>query len=120
MGNCFGRGPSTTCGCGGDGCSPDAEEVFDDVKTEDHEDSFFMSTGVEKDAAVHVPSTDQVKIKVSRKQVVELLGRVDIHGMSTHQILAHLILASGMSSQHMIRNNQRSWRPMLKSIPEVN
>lgn len=59
--------------------------------------------------------TTEVKIKITRKQLEELLGRVDIKDLSVHQVLAQLMSVSDRYEEH-----QRSWRPALQSIPEVN
>ncbi|XP_058071351.1 uncharacterized protein LOC131220471 [Magnolia sinica] len=66
------------------------------------------------DEKKRVPTTE-VKIKLTKKQVDELLERVDIGGMSIQEVLAHLI--NGASESHL---RHRSWRPALQSIPEVN
>jgi hypothetical protein len=59
--------------------------------------------------------TTEVKIKITRKQLEELLGRVDIKDLSVHQVLAQLMSVSDRYEAH-----HRSWRPALQSIPEVN
>ncbi|XVF03875.1 hypothetical protein REPUB_Repub05bG0030600 [Reevesia pubescens] len=60
-------------------------------------------------------TTHEVKVKITKKQLEELLGRVDVKELSVQQVLAQLI---NVSNQY--EANQRSWRPALKSIPEVN
>ncbi|KAK9269414.1 hypothetical protein L1049_001187 [Liquidambar formosana] len=57
----------------------------------------------------------EVKIKITKKQLEELLGKVDVQGLSVQQVLAQLMSVSDRYESH-----QRSWRPALKSIPEVN
>ncbi|XVF70668.1 hypothetical protein PTKIN_Ptkin11bG0180900 [Pterospermum kingtungense] len=57
----------------------------------------------------------EVKVKITKKQLEELLGRVDVKELSVQQVLAQLI---NVSNQY--ETNQRSWRPALQSIPEVN
>jgi hypothetical protein len=59
--------------------------------------------------------TREVKIKITKKELEELIGRVDMQGLSTKQILARLMDAADRYDEH-----QRSWRPALQSIPEVN
>ncbi|KAE8680217.1 LRR receptor-like serine/threonine-protein kinase GSO1-like [Hibiscus syriacus] len=61
-------------------------------------------------------ATHEVKVKITRKQLVELLGRVDLKELSVQQVLAQLINVSHQYDQAY----QRSWRPTLQSIPEVN
>ncbi|XWS27843.1 hypothetical protein CRYUN_Cryun25bG0014600 [Craigia yunnanensis] len=60
-------------------------------------------------------TTHEIKVKITKKQLEELLGRVDVKELSVQQVLAQLI---NVSNQY--EANQRSWRPALQSIPEVN
>ncbi|XWS51872.1 hypothetical protein CRYUN_Cryun11dG0019300 [Craigia yunnanensis] len=60
-------------------------------------------------------TTHEVKVKITKKQLEELLGMVDVKELSVQQVLAQLI---NVSNQY--ETNQRSWRPALQSIPEVN
>ncbi|XWS11216.1 hypothetical protein CRYUN_Cryun38cG0065200 [Craigia yunnanensis] len=60
-------------------------------------------------------TTHEVKVKITKKQLEELLGKVDVKELSVQQVLAQLI---NVSNQY--ETNQRSWRPALQSIPEVN
>ncbi|KAL7244332.1 hypothetical protein ACSBR1_016550 [Camellia fascicularis] len=61
-------------------------------------------------------SSTEVKIKITKKQLEELLGRGEVHHMPVDQVVSSLIDASDrFEIQH-----QRSWRPTLNSIPEVN
>ncbi|KAL8264297.1 hypothetical protein R6Q59_022427 [Mikania micrantha] len=57
--------------------------------------------------------TTEVKIKISKKQLEELLGQTDVQGLTVEQVLARLMSASDQFESH-----QRSWRPALQSIPE--
>ncbi|XP_024960750.1 uncharacterized protein LOC112501271 [Cynara cardunculus var. scolymus] len=54
-----------------------------------------------------------VKIKISKKQLEELLGRADVQGLTVQQVLAQLMNVSDRFETH-----QRTWRPALHSIPE--
>ncbi|KAG7953800.1 hypothetical protein I3843_12G128400 [Carya illinoinensis] len=74
----------------------------------------FTSSSSATKAASTTPTTE-VKIKITRKQLEELLGRVDVKELSVHQVLAQLMNVSDQYETH-----QRSWRPALQSIPEVN
>ncbi|XVE80384.1 hypothetical protein DITRI_Ditri14bG0135500 [Diplodiscus trichospermus] len=60
-------------------------------------------------------ATHEIKVKITKKQLEELLGRVDVKELSVQQVLAQLI---NVGNQYDA--NQRSWRPALQSIPEVN
>ncbi|KAI3496974.1 hypothetical protein L1887_39353 [Cichorium endivia] len=58
-------------------------------------------------------ATTEVKIKISKKQLEELLGRTDVQGLTVQQVLAKLMNVSDGFESH-----QRPWRPSLQSIPE--
>ncbi|KAK3199677.1 hypothetical protein Dsin_023092 [Dipteronia sinensis] len=60
-------------------------------------------------------TTTEVKIKITKKQLEELLGRAELKQLSVQQVLAQL-----MNVSDRYETNQRSWRPALQSIPEVN
>ncbi|XP_058099667.1 uncharacterized protein LOC131244011 [Magnolia sinica] len=60
-------------------------------------------------------SSTEVKIKITKKELEELLGKLDIQGMSIEKVLTQLMDAGGEC--HL---RHRSWRPALQSIPEVN
>ncbi|PWA86313.1 hypothetical protein CTI12_AA140860 [Artemisia annua] len=55
----------------------------------------------------------EIKIKISKKQLEELLGRTDVQGLTVEQVLAQLMNVSDQFEAH-----QRLWRPALQSIPE--
>ena len=74
---------------------------------ENHQKTSFTSSSA--------TATHEVKVKITKKQLEELLGRVDVKELSVQQVLAQLI---NVSNQY--EANQRSWRPALQSIPEVN
>ncbi|XP_022735554.1 uncharacterized protein LOC111288861 [Durio zibethinus] len=59
-------------------------------------------------------TTHEVKVKITKKQLEELLGRVVVKELSVQQVLAQLITVS-----NQYETNQRSWRPALQSIPEI-
>ncbi|KAK2981081.1 hypothetical protein RJ640_012036 [Escallonia rubra] len=59
-------------------------------------------------------TTTEVKIKITNKQLEELLGKIDVKGLPVQQVLAQLMSAGDGYEAH-----QRSWRPALQSIPEV-
>lgn len=62
-------------------------------------------------------TSTEVKIKITKKQLEELLGKVDVKDMSVQQVLAQLI---SVSDKFQTTSLHRSWRPALQSIPEVN
>ncbi|KAJ9153780.1 hypothetical protein P3X46_027183 [Hevea brasiliensis] len=59
-------------------------------------------------------SSTEVKFKITKKQLEELLSRVDMKELSVEQVLAQLM---NVSSERY-ESHQRSWRPNLQSIPE--
>lgn len=59
----------------------------------------------------------EVKIKLTKKQLEEMLGRADVEGMSTEELLFQLVKSNGEPCDQV---RHRPWRPALHSIPEVN
>ncbi|ESW18463.1 hypothetical protein PHAVU_006G043100 [Phaseolus vulgaris] len=57
--------------------------------------------------------TTEVKIKISKKQLEELLSKVDVRELKVEQVLSQLMDHSGG-----FQTLQRPWRPALQSIPE--
>ncbi|KAG6755454.1 hypothetical protein POTOM_041280 [Populus tomentosa] len=57
-----------------------------------------------------------VKIKITKKQLKELLGKAEVKELSVQQILSQLVNASG--DHRSYEPQQQSWRPNLQSIPE--
>lgn len=62
----------------------------------------------------------EVKIKMTKKQLEELMGRVELKQMTVQQVLAQLIMTVSSNSDPYETDHQRPWRPVLQSIPEVN
>ncbi|OAY67222.1 uncharacterized protein LOC109715048 [Ananas comosus] len=60
-------------------------------------------------------TTTEVKIKITKKQLQELLTQIDEKGLPIQKVLAELI---SMSESYRLRDDQH-WRPVLQSIPEV-
>ncbi|KAG4402851.1 hypothetical protein AAZX31_02G273600 [Glycine max] len=89
MGNCLRRQSRI-------GYSTDDDEDWEDFRA-----AAAASGGVKK-------STREVKIKITKKQLVELVGKVEVKELRMEQVLAHL----------MNHSLQRPWRPALQSIPE--
>ncbi|PIA57922.1 hypothetical protein AQUCO_00500087v1 [Aquilegia coerulea] len=61
-----------------------------------------------------VPSSTAVKIKITKKQLEELLGRADVQSLSIEQVLTQLMNISDVESQ------AQPWKPVLQSIPEMD
>ncbi|KAK2387232.1 protein expression protein [Trifolium repens] len=60
-------------------------------------------------------TTTEVKIKITKKQLEELLSKVDMRELRVEQVLAQL-----MNHSNGYKSLQRSWRPALQSIPEMD
>ncbi|CAL9117360.1 hypothetical protein MUK42_04311 [Musa troglodytarum] len=69
----------------------------------------------EKQAAVG-SSEIKIKIKISKKQMEELLRQVDEKGLSIERVLADLVVIGEVC----LGSRDGHWRPNLQSIPEVS
>uniref|UniRef100_A0A6N2MPQ1 Uncharacterized protein n=1 Tax=Salix viminalis TaxID=40686 RepID=A0A6N2MPQ1_SALVM len=58
----------------------------------------------------------KVKIKITKKQLKELLGMAEVRELSVQQVLSQLMNLS--SDYRSYEPQQQSWRPNLQSIPE--
>ena len=61
-------------------------------------------------------NTKKVKITISKKELEQLVQKVDMQGMTLEQVLTRMVKGEDVYEleQH------RSWKPVLQSIPEVN
>ena len=124
MGNCIRHESSVQWG-GDDWGFPEKEELYGsdtDCDMGDNSKAMIMEEkgllgGAERSftKSSSTTTTTEVKIKITKKQLEELLGKVDLKELSVQQVLAQLINVSGRFDSH-----PRSWRPALQSIPEVN
>ncbi|TXG67801.1 hypothetical protein EZV62_009076 [Acer yangbiense] len=87
----------------------DISDCDNNVKSGDGGGDFRVSSSTK------TTRTTEVKIKITKKQLEELLGRAELKQLSVQQVLAQL-----MNVSDRYETNQRSWRPALQSIPEVN
>ena len=55
----------------------------------------------------------EIKINISKKQLKELLGRMDVQGLIVEKVHARL-----MNISDRFKSHQLSWRPALQSISE--
>lgn len=91
-------------------------EISSDKAMKGEKDSLLKENpGFSSSSSSSSSSTTEVKVKISKKQLEELLGKVDVQGLTVHQVLQHL-----MNVSDRFETEQRSWRPALQSIPEVN
>ncbi|XP_061342187.1 uncharacterized protein LOC133288449 [Gastrolobium bilobum] len=100
MGNCIRHESSTGHATDGD--------YWEDFPAAEEGDSFGASNNVKK-------TTTEVKIKISKKQLEEMLGKVEMKELRVDQVLAQL-----MNHSHHYHSLHRPWRPALQSIPEIN
>ncbi|KAF5205444.1 hypothetical protein FRX31_004969 [Thalictrum thalictroides] len=61
-----------------------------------------------------VSSSTKVQIKFTRKELEELLAKIDLEGLSVEQVLDKLI-----NSRNLLNEHKRPWTPALACIPEV-
>ncbi|KAG1347352.1 putative Porphobilinogen deaminase [Cocos nucifera] len=61
-----------------------------------------------------VASTTEVKVKITKKQLEQLLQRVEGRGLPIQQVLKDLLSMDEVALQERARH----WRPALQSIPE--
>ncbi|KAH7546708.1 hypothetical protein FEM48_Zijuj01G0230300 [Ziziphus jujuba var. spinosa] len=121
MGNCL-RHESSMTWAGEDWGSPASEKLFPRSTISKSHHEMDKDEGGEREKSFgSYPATSrsgggstEVKIKITKKQLEELLGRAAVKDMSVQQVLEQLIRVSDGFGQ----NNQRSWRPALQSIPE--
>ncbi|KAK3188368.1 hypothetical protein Dsin_027929 [Dipteronia sinensis] len=83
-----------------------------------------LGSSVSSSSSNNKSITREVKIKITKKELEELIGKADVQGLSVEQVLAELINSPdyhdhGQDHRHKL-HHQRSWRPVLQTIPEVN
>ncbi|GLT83264.1 hypothetical protein SLE2022_015630 [Rubroshorea leprosula] len=65
------------------------------------------------------PSTTEVKITISKKELEELAKKVNMQGLSLEQVLAKMVKEAGGYATELPEHH-RHWRPVLQSIPEMD
>ncbi|KAG5246746.1 hypothetical protein OIU76_028991 [Salix suchowensis] len=63
-------------------------------------------------------STREVKIRVTKRELEEIMARVNLQGFSMEQVLARLVNSADLNFEMDL--NHKHWKPALQSIPEVN
>ncbi|KAM6602063.1 hypothetical protein CsatA_021672 [Cannabis sativa] len=143
MGNCL-RSESTMVWAGEDWGSLEKESSHDDLESGNYMERFKLlgdhdQTGPSSSSGNNIHNHHEVKIKISKKELEKLVSRLrgGEDGMSVEQVLLSELMKGkgvGLSVQHRYYKeynvdhdhhqsqweNQRSWRPVLQSIPEVN
>ncbi|CAI0468294.1 unnamed protein product [Linum tenue] len=128
MGNCCRKSVSSTAVWADDDWETLGDDnhkmvLFDADAGEDHHGVVGVSGGGgegDDDDSSSSASGREVKIKVSRRELEELMSRVEMQGLSSEQILARLISSAGAAGLFADEDDHhRHWRPVLQSIPEV-
>ncbi|KAG5570233.1 hypothetical protein H5410_059999 [Solanum commersonii] len=79
------------------------------------EDHFLVVENNKESIHSSMPIIKEIKIKITKKQLLELMSEVDVEDLSIHQLLTKLMNVDvGLELHH------RSWRPALHTIHEVN
>ncbi|KAJ0102505.1 hypothetical protein Patl1_04200 [Pistacia atlantica] len=121
MGNCLRHESSSLQWAGEDWGSLASERSEKGLKMEEEEEGLLGGGGGDGGnyklgfTSSSTTGTTEVKIKITKKQLEELLGKVDVKELSVQQVLVQLMNVSDRYESH-----HRSWRPALQSIPEVN
>ncbi|KAF5205443.1 Mediator of rna polymerase ii transcription subunit like [Thalictrum thalictroides] len=113
MGNCFRHEPSTIWG-GEDWSSVISPRTTDKKKGSCHKKRRNSTTKVESvEDKEHVSSTTRLKLKITKKQLQELLSRAEVQGLSVEQVLLEMV---HVNDQNHIQH--RSWKTDLQVIAE--
>jgi len=79
------------------------------------EDHFLVGENNKENIHSSMPIIKEIKIKITKKQLSELMNKTDVEDLSIHQLLTKLMnVDEGLELVH------RSWRPVLHTIHEVN
>ncbi|CAK7351189.1 unnamed protein product [Dovyalis caffra] len=90
----------------------------------DDEDEEYGSTNNERQRLLDTSSlcsgsTREVKIKITKRELEEIMARVNMQGLSMEQVLARFVNSTSDLKFEM-EHHHRHWKPALQSIPEVN
>lgn len=103
-----------------------AGEDWDDFTTQDEEDHRHHHSSkktsikasktetVTEDGKSCDPSRYEIKIRLTKKQLQDLLSKVNVHDLTGSAA------APGLDRKTEECNQHRLWKPVLQSIPEVN
>ncbi|XP_027172779.1 uncharacterized protein LOC113772385 [Coffea eugenioides] len=134
MGNCIVKESSTQWGGDDWGClstlpSEAQKTVFSGGAGQDNnrlymkkkptkmeEQSFLRGKQGAKSFPSSTTAGTEVKIKITKKQLEELLSKVDVQGKPVKEVLTQLLNLSDHGNE---THHPSSWRPALQSIPEA-
>ncbi|PIA57920.1 hypothetical protein AQUCO_00500085v1 [Aquilegia coerulea] len=116
MGNCLRHGSSAICAS--DDWDP---SISDDLATKNvlinkaSRSSDSAGESLLGDDKQNVVSTStKVKIKFTRKELEELLAKIELEGLSVEQVIDKLI-----NRRNQLNAHKQAWTPVLACIPEV-
>ncbi|WMV14386.1 hypothetical protein MTR67_007771 [Solanum verrucosum] len=79
------------------------------------------SLDVEKERLLWISTSNSkirgTKIRITKKELEDMLGRLNMQGVTVDQVLSTILINSRGNGKH--HRNQRQWRPVLQRIPEV-
>ncbi|KAH0459392.1 hypothetical protein IEQ34_012206 [Dendrobium chrysotoxum] len=88
---------------------------------EDDEDEHWIKTERDEELTTRPKespaSSTEVRIRISKKQLDELLRQAEIKGLPTRDVMIELINMS-MAESNEIIHDQYHWKPALRSIAE--
>ncbi|CAF2099845.1 BnaA05g18720D [Brassica napus] len=101
-----------------------AGEDWDDFITQDEEDHHHHSSkktstkarktvNVKRESKSCDPPHHEIKIRLTRKQLQDLLNKVNVHDLTGYA-------APDIDRKNQEGNQHRLWKPVLQSIPEVD
>lgn len=98
--------------------SPGNEATSNDENDINVERKMLLPDGEERgcSSSSPSPSSREFKLKLTRKELEDLVQGMEVRGLSLEEVLAKLINGN---AQFQVAYH-RSWRPVLQSIPEVN
>ncbi|KAK8476651.1 hypothetical protein V6N13_059176 [Hibiscus sabdariffa] len=72
----------------------------------------------EEEKLVGDAKSREVKITISKKELQQLMQKVEMQGLSLEQLLLARMVQGG--GDMFVFEQPRPWKPVLQSIPEVN
>ncbi|CAH2053231.1 unnamed protein product [Thlaspi arvense] len=98
----------------------DWDEFINEDEEEDHHHHSSTTSTKAKTVVVRGDSkasdpSHEIKIRLTKKQLQDLLSKVNVHDLTFQQ---EALSCPSLANTYEESNQQRSWRPVLQSIPE--